>query len=65
MTILKPVNSLKVRDPETLEFLNPEGEEKELNTYWRRRMADGDVEVIEEQEDQKGIIQKQKNKKEK
>ena len=41
--ILKPAPSLQVRDPETLETLAEAGEEKELNTYWRRRIADGDV----------------------
>lgn len=41
---LKPANEkLKVRKPDTGEYLSAEGEHVELTSYWRRRMKDGDV----------------------
>ena len=47
--ILKPAReSLKIRHPDTLRFLSPEGEPVEPDTYWRRLLACGDVvEVVE------------------
>ncbi|NKB37858.1 MAG: DUF2635 domain-containing protein [Gammaproteobacteria bacterium] len=45
-TFLKPTNdTVCPRDPQTLRRLAPEGEEKILNTFWRRRLKDGDVEI--------------------
>lgn len=44
---LKPaVPGLKVRDPKSYALLPDDGAEKEMNTYWRRRIACGDVKVI-------------------
>lgn len=41
---LRPAREgLIVRDPVTHAALAPEGESKPLNTYWRRRLRDGDV----------------------
>ncbi|RJX35664.1 MAG: DUF2635 domain-containing protein [Desulfarculus sp.] len=40
---LAPAPGLVVRDPETFAPLPPEGAPKPLNSYWRRRLRDGDV----------------------
>lgn len=40
---LTPATGLLVRDPITREPLPPGGEIKPLDTYWCRRIADGDV----------------------
>lgn len=41
---LKPADKdLIVRDPVTLAPLPEDGAEKVLDTYWRRRIKDGDV----------------------
>ena len=42
-TYLKPKEGLKVRDAQRGDHLPPEGREVELDRYWRRRIADGDV----------------------
>lgn len=42
---LVPKAGLRVRDPETLQVLPPEGAQIRLNAYWRRRINDGDVSV--------------------
>ena len=44
---LKPAGDLIVRDPATKLPLSKSGEMKELNTFWNRRIKDGDVEVVE------------------
>ena len=44
---LKPKKDTKVRDPRTGEHLPAKGAMKPLNTYWRRRLRDGDVEQTE------------------
>ena len=41
--MLKPVDHLVVRDPITRQPLAADGELKPLDTYWCRRLADGDV----------------------
>lgn len=41
---LKPKNGRRVIDPETKQPLAAAGEEKELTTFWRRRIAAGEVE---------------------
>ena len=41
--ILKPKKGLLVRRPDTQAFLKEEGESVTLTTFWRRRIADGDV----------------------
>ncbi|EHL6631659.1 DUF2635 domain-containing protein, partial [Salmonella enterica] len=40
---IKPAPGRMVRDPDTLEFLQPGGEEKPFTPYWCRRFDDGDV----------------------
>ncbi|ENA4137485.1 DUF2635 domain-containing protein [Salmonella enterica subsp. enterica serovar Anatum] len=40
---IKPAPGRMVRDPDTLEFLKPDGEEKPFTPYWCRRLDDGDV----------------------
>ncbi|EHZ9773437.1 DUF2635 domain-containing protein [Salmonella enterica] len=40
---IKPAPGRMVRDPDTLEFLKPGGEEKPFTPYWCRRLDDGDV----------------------
>lgn len=40
---LKPAPGLTVRDPVDLTPLPADGAEKPLDTYWRRRLRDGDV----------------------
>lgn len=43
MTRLVPRAGMIILDPVTKKRLPPEGEEVELNSYWIRRMSDGDV----------------------
>lgn len=38
-----PADGLQVRDPATGAVLPAEGAEVPLNTYWLRRLGDGDV----------------------
>ncbi|MDF7670240.1 DUF2635 domain-containing protein [Orbaceae bacterium ESL0721] len=45
--LIKPKSGLIVRDPDTLEQLAASGESKPQNSYWLRRLHDGDVEIIE------------------
>jgi hypothetical protein len=46
---LKPAkDELLVRDPVTKRHLKAEGEEKDLNNYWARRIMCGDVLVVPE-----------------
>ena len=43
--IIKPKDGLQVRKPDGT-HLKKDGEKIELNSYWRRRLADGSIEVI-------------------
>ncbi len=44
---IKPARAdVPVRDPDTLEYLAAEGEEKPRTAYWMRRIAEGDVTQI-------------------
>ncbi len=45
MQTLKPRDGLKVRKPSG-PLLDPEGEPVLMDTYWRRRLRDGDVEIV-------------------
>ena len=40
---IKPAKGLLIRDPQTREQLPAEGKEVVMNTYWMRRINDGDV----------------------
>lgn len=44
---IKPRAGITVKDPETLEPLKKTGESKPRNTYWLRRVSDGDCTVVE------------------
>jgi len=44
-TYLIPLPGISVYDPQVRDFLPPEGREVEENTYWKRRIKDGDVTV--------------------
>ncbi|MGR6980811.1 DUF2635 domain-containing protein [Testudinibacter sp. P27/CKL/0425] len=47
MIKIKPKSGLIIRDPETLEQLAGKGEDKPRNSYWLKRLKDGDVEQVE------------------
>ena len=55
---LKPVDGIQVRDPRTALHLAVEGEDKPLNTYWRRRLKDGDVILAEKKKAGKGKLKR-------
>ena len=40
---VKPAPSVKVRDPQSMLHLPDAGQIVESNSYWLRRLADGDV----------------------
>lgn len=42
-----PAQGLVVRDPATRQPLPPEGDWKPRDTYWERRLNDGDVKEVE------------------
>lgn len=49
--ILKPgKDGLLVRDPVSKRHLHADGEEKEINSYWMRRLICGDVVEVEQPE---------------
>jgi hypothetical protein len=48
MTHIKPRLGLIIRDPNTLEILPEQGKDVNLDTYWRRRIANGDIEIQEQ-----------------
>lgn len=43
---LRPAAGLVVRDPDTRQPLADQGESKPLDTYWSRRLVDGDVHLV-------------------
>lgn len=43
---LRPAAGLVVRDPITRQPLDSAGEAKALDTYWSRRLIDGDVQLV-------------------
>lgn len=52
MTLLKPCGGRRVSDPARGDYLPENGREVDLNgdhlQHWARRLADGDVEIVEE-----------------
>lgn len=42
---LKPKAGMSIRTPRG-DVLPQEGREEELDSYWRRRLEDGDVEIV-------------------
>lgn len=49
---IKPKDGLKIVKPETGLHLKAEGEHVIQSTYWLKRLAEGDVILIEEKETQ-------------
>lgn len=47
---VKPKSGMTVVKPETAQHLSAEGEHVIQSSYWLRRIADGDVILIEEKE---------------
>lgn len=45
---VRPARGVTVRDPASGRALSPDGEKVPATTYWRRRLRDGDVELVEE-----------------
>lgn len=43
--LIKPVGDIKVRLPDGSGYLPPGGLMQPLTSYWRRRIADGDVQA--------------------
>ena len=43
---IKPAAGLVVRDPITRQPLASDGEARALDTYWSRRLLDGDVHLV-------------------
>lgn len=43
--LLKPKADMSIRAPRG-DVLPKEGREEELDSYWRRRIEDGDVEIV-------------------
>jgi len=50
ISFLKPAEGMKVRDPLTLVELPASGRRVRMSSYWRRRLLDGDVLLIEDQQ---------------
>jgi len=46
-TLIKPKEGIKILNPATGRILSAEGELVDLSTYWRRRIKDGDVLIVE------------------
>lgn len=63
---IKPKSGLKIRNPETNLILSDEGEDVVLSVFWRRRLLEGDVEIVEAKKVEKSesIVSKSKSKKE-
>lgn len=60
--LLVPKQGVKVRDPNTGLHLPPEGATRSLNSYYDRRIKDGDLEV-REVAIEKAIVKPANNKK--
>lgn len=43
---IKPTAGMIARDPQTLQVLAEQGEEKPRNSYWLKRLKDGDVIIV-------------------
>jgi hypothetical protein len=46
-TLIKPKEGMKILNPATGRVLSAEGELVDLSTFWRRRIKDGDVVIVE------------------
>ncbi|OGQ23517.1 MAG: hypothetical protein A3I05_01105 [Deltaproteobacteria bacterium RIFCSPLOWO2_02_FULL_44_10] len=54
---LKPTGDAKIRDPQTKEYLPEEGRLVEMTSYWNRRIQDGTVMIVP---DQNAILKSEK-----
>lgn len=52
-TLIKPKEGLSILNPATRLNLKAEGDFVDLNTYWKRRIIDGDVVIVEPKEESK------------
>lgn len=52
---VKPKDGLKIRIPGSKLLLKPEGQAVPDSTFWRRRLADGDVELVKPEASAKPI----------
>lgn len=46
--LVKPLNNAVLIDPSSNQTVPKDGVKVKLDTYWRRRIADGDAEVVKE-----------------
>tara|TARA_R110002095_G_scaffold57870_5_gene49598 strand:+ start:263 stop:481 length:219 start_codon:yes stop_codon:yes gene_type:complete len=60
--LLTPKEGLIVRDPKTGIALPPEGKELVVDSYWKRRIKDGDIAVSEIVKKKKADLKVVKNK---
>lgn len=60
---IRPKNGILIRDPKTNLYVLPEGKTVENNSFWRRRIKDGDVYVqdVEKEEKPKKEIKSKNN----
>lgn len=58
MFIVPSNKGVILRDPVTMRPIPEEGAEVQENSYWRRRLADGDAILVESTEDKKSKAKK-------
>lgn len=61
--LLVPREGVKVRDPKTGAHLPPEGAVRSMNTYYDRRIKDGDLEAREVEVIKEKVLKKSEKKK--
>lgn len=61
--IVKPKKGLLVKDPVTLQYLPEKGKRVTDNSFWRRRLRDGDVEEVVQKSIETKIDDSKKSKK--
>lgn len=59
---IKPSNGIKIRKPDTGQYLAAEGETVVITSYWLRRSNDGDIERASVQEQAADIAEPSKPK---
>ncbi len=60
--VLKPKVGLKILNPKTKRYLNEDGEQVTIDTYWQRMLNSGDVvEHIEEKKVMKKTVKNKGN----
>lgn len=45
---IKPAEGLIIRDPKNMKLVPSEGIEVEINSFWQRRLNDGDMLLVQE-----------------